>query len=80
MQLRMNAQNILLTHFSARYPKMPPSQKDTSGTNAPTIALALDHLRVPLHSLWKINMYLPAIEHAYADVVELETSISNVTA
>lgn len=70
----MNAENILLTHFSARYPKMPPSitesSQPTTGEKEPTVGLAFDHANIRLGEFWKLNMYLPAIEQSFADTVE----------
>lgn len=71
----MNAENILLTHFSARYPKMPPSilkspVPASSDEPEPTIGLAFDHANIRLGEFWKLNMYLPAIEQTFGDTVE----------
>ena len=50
---RMRAQNVLLTHFSSRYPTMPryfaSSPKGDRTEHRPTIALAMDHglIRLP---------------------------------
>ncbi|TBU28507.1 hypothetical protein BD311DRAFT_722416 [Dichomitus squalens] len=67
---RMRAQKILLTHFSARYPGMPPRQGETSG--GPLIGLAFDYSRIRLGDMWKLNTYLPAIQHAFDDLGEEE--------
>jgi ribonuclease Z len=73
----MNAENILLTHFSARYPKMPPSivkpserQPSENDEKEPTVGLAFDHANIQLGEFWKLNMYLPAIEQSFSDTVE----------
>jgi ribonuclease Z len=68
----MNAENILLTHFSARYPKMPPSIVQPSATEqeGPRIGLAFDHTTIRLGEFWKLNMYLPAIEKSFGDTSE----------
>lgn len=63
----MNAENVLLTHFSARYPKMPPSA--FSETSFP-LAIALDFARMNISDLWKLNAYLPAIEHCFIETAE----------
>src|ERR1700761_3541216 len=54
----MNAENVLLTHFSARYPRMPPSvgnarTSDTGGLDAsePVVALAFDHTNLTIGSI-----------------------------
>lgn len=70
----MNAENVLLTHFSARYPRMPPSfgiaSTDSVDEREPVVALAFDHVNLTIGSIWKLNMYLPAIQQAFADTSE----------
>ena len=68
----MGAQNILLTHFSQRYPKMARSslfalsdQGGKSGKNVP-IALAFDMVTYPLSQFSKIQSYTPAMEALFA--------------
>lgn len=73
---RMKAKNLLLTHFSARYPKVPPKTVEKVAGN---LALALDGSDMRIGDLWKMAIYQPAIEHAIdetaeADGVELESS------
>jgi len=78
----MNAKNILLTHFSARYPKIPHYQvKSADGqiTRGETVigsdagdcpvAVAFDHARMRVDSLWKMNFYLSALEQSYLNTV-----------
>ncbi|TFK39749.1 hypothetical protein BDQ12DRAFT_734488 [Crucibulum laeve] len=73
---KMRAENILLTHFSARYPKMPPSiitspkEAKSSGRKEPIVALAFDHAALTIGSLWKLNYYLPALEQSFRDLAE----------
>ncbi|OCH93318.1 hypothetical protein OBBRIDRAFT_790349 [Obba rivulosa] len=64
---RMNAEKVLLTHFSARYPKMPPS---VFSENSFPLAIALDFARMKIGDLWKFNAYLPAIEHCFEETAE----------
>ncbi|KAK7437378.1 hypothetical protein VKT23_018623 [Stygiomarasmius scandens] len=80
---RMNAKNILLTHFSARYPKIPHYQvKSTDGQTTRggetvigsdagdcPVAVAFDHARMRVDSLWKMNFYLSALEQSYLNTV-----------
>jgi ribonuclease Z len=72
----MNAENILLTHFSARYPRMPPSvgiaHTGSAGEREPIVALAFDHANLTIGSMWKLNMYLPVIQQTFADTSEEE--------
>lgn len=71
----MNAENILLTHFSARYPQMPPSGvpqpwAGSGSAREPILALAFDNADVPIGDMWKMNFYLPAIEQSFVDTAE----------
>jgi ribonuclease Z len=75
----MNAENILLTHFSARYPKMPPTgvtkpnqieETSQKRLKEPIVALAFDHANFTIGNLWKINYYLPAVEQSFIDTAE----------
>ncbi|KAK7031531.1 hypothetical protein R3P38DRAFT_2924192 [Favolaschia claudopus] len=77
MGRKMNAENVLLTHFSARYPRLPPSlgiRRQTGENNArePIIALAFDHASFTIGTMWKLNMYLPAIQQTFADTYDEE--------
>ena len=67
---RMRAKYLLLTHFSARYPGMPPRLGDAS--DGPLIGLAFDYSRIRLGDMWKLNTYLPAIQHTFDDLGEEE--------
>lgn len=69
---RMKASNILLTHFSARYPKMPPSglKPRASGSTEPTVAVAFDHVNLTIGNMWKIGYYLPALQQSFYDTIE----------
>lgn len=69
----MNACNILLTHFSARYPKFPPEfvVKEHRGS-APIVAVAFDCSRFRIGDMWKLSMYMPAIEQCFMETKEEE--------
>ncbi|KAH6915798.1 tRNA processing endoribonuclease [Coprinopsis sp. MPI-PUGE-AT-0042] len=81
---RMRAETILLTHFSARHPKIPMSVMDMSNSplrnpsaiaNArpkPTIALAFDQSSLRVGDMWKMKHYLPALEQNYKDTVAID--------
>ncbi|KAF9038581.1 hypothetical protein BJ165DRAFT_1352473 [Panaeolus papilionaceus] len=67
---QMNAKNILLTHFSARHPKMPPSvveQEKLRSKDDPVVAPAFDLTSLTIGSLWKMKHYLPALEMNFND-------------
>lgn len=69
---QMRAQNVLLTHFSSRYPTIPrylaSSPKGDGIEHQPTVALAMDHACIRLGDLWKMAMYIPAIEQNFRDI------------
>ncbi|TFK75060.1 hypothetical protein BDN72DRAFT_758625 [Pluteus cervinus] len=72
---RMKAKHILLTHFSQRYPKLPPSvvMQPTRGSKSedePVVALAIDHAQFRIGDLWKFRYYLPAVEKHFMDTEE----------
>ncbi|KAI0317320.1 hypothetical protein OF83DRAFT_1083676 [Amylostereum chailletii] len=66
---QMNAKNLILTHFSNRYPHMPDylAKKNAGG---PTVALAFDHARMRVGDLWRMPLYLRAIEKSFQDTSE----------
>jgi ribonuclease Z len=68
----MNAENVLLTHFSARYPKMPQilGSFETVDHQGPTLGLAFDQARVRIGDMRKLELYLPAIEQSFIDTTE----------
>ncbi|KAH0834911.1 beta-lactamase-like protein [Lanmaoa asiatica] len=65
---RMKARNTLLTHFSARYPNIPPSVVTEQHPGDPTLALAFDHADIKISEMWKMNAYIKAIEQSFADL------------
>ena len=64
----MKARNTLLTHFSARYPNIPPSVMTEHNPGDPTLALAFDHANIKIGEMWKMNAYIKAIEQSFADL------------
>ncbi|KAK1230906.1 hypothetical protein PQX77_005984 [Marasmius sp. AFHP31] len=84
---RMKARNILLTHFSARYPKIikykaqqwqsePGAEKveEVAGfdPNRGVVAIAFDHADMRIADMWKLNYYLPALESSFQQTVAEE--------
>jgi len=63
----MQAKNLLLTHFSNRFPKTPQMINGPSKATDPTIAVAFDHASFSIGNLWKLNRYLPAVEQSFID-------------
>ena len=79
----MQAQNILLTHFSQRYPKLPPpppppqrlDPTDSSAlptSESRTVVLALDHADFRIGDMWKFKHYLPALERHFSELSTTE--------
>ena len=80
----MGARNILLTHFSQRYPKMARSSlfalndQDRADENNVPIALAFDLVTYPLSQFSKIQGYTPAMEALFAADTEAEDDEQSV--
>ena len=64
----MSAQHILLTHFSARYTKMPVTEKRSPSD--PVILPAFDHLDMSIGTMWKMGHYIPVLEHNVSETAE----------
>ncbi len=64
--LRMNAERILLTHFSQRYPKIPMLHEDGAPTGAGTherrVCIAFDCMSVAFHRLRWLPLLLPSFK------------------
>lgn len=75
----MQAKNCLLTHFSARYPKLPPltvapvaplamTTSDTiKGPIEPVVAIAFDMATLSLDEFWKMQKYGEAMRGLFRD-------------
>lgn len=76
----MNARNCLLTHFSARYPKLPPvtrREDAEDGAFEPTVAIAFDLATMRLDEFWKMERYREAMDLLFAwDEGEDEESVA----
>ncbi|KDE03913.1 hypothetical protein MVLG_05605 [Microbotryum lychnidis-dioicae p1A1 Lamole] len=67
---RMKVKHLLLTHFSARYPKLPPlslnrppASDGTEGTPIePVVAIAFDMSTMRLDDFWKFERYRDAMD------------------
>ena len=62
---RANSKHILLTHFSARYPKMPKYECEGTVSDLTNWGIAVDGAAIPLKHMWKLNYYLAAMEKSY---------------
>ncbi len=60
----------MLTHFSTRYPKLPPAMfsHTSSGplSKQSNLVLAFDHCRMTLGEMYKFKAYMPAIEQCFS--------------
>lgn len=65
----MQAKNVLLTHFSSRYPK---AIQIVSSQTSPAVGVAFDHVSVGINEMWKLNRCLPAIEQSFLDSEEAD--------
>ncbi|GAA5984538.1 hypothetical protein JCM10908_003390 [Rhodotorula pacifica] len=61
---RMEARHLLLTHFSARYPKLPPQSTFDSSeqSHRPVVATAFDLMTLRLDQFWKVERYRDAMD------------------
>ena len=64
----MSARHILLTHFSARYTKMPLTEKRS--LSDPVILPAFDHLDMSIGTMWKMSHYIPVLEGNISETPE----------
>jgi len=76
---RMQAQKLLLTHFSTRYPKLPilgshrsDLASQTDGTTMPEVFVAFDFLNIRLGDFAKAEKYLPTLEAAFSELKDEE--------
>ena len=65
---QMNPKFTILTHFSQRYPKVPPALFN-NGNIKSRVALAFDCMRVHLSEVHMLPSYLPAIKEIFAVVL-----------
>jgi ribonuclease Z len=77
----MNAKNVLLTHFSARHPKLPPSitrEMAEAGPDAKQLIVpAFDLLNLKIGDMWKIPFYIPVLYHNFRETVCPELDETN---
>lgn len=65
---RMKAKCCLLTHFSQRYPKLPPLQEPKGDDkNSCDIAVAFDLMSVKIGDLWKAKLYAEALQVLFSE-------------
>lgn len=68
----MQARNLLLTHFSSRYPKTIQMAAGYSSDSSLAVGVAFDHIKIGINEMWKLNRCLPAIEQSFLDSDEPE--------
>ena len=68
MKNSMVAQHILLTHFSARYSKIPATE--IRPPFDPVIFPAFDHLDMSIGTMWKMSHYIPVLEGNVSETSE----------
>lgn len=62
---RMGAAHLLMTHFSARYPKLPPlvvKQQEGETVREPVVAVAFDLATMRLDQFWQVGRFQPALD------------------
>ena len=69
---RMQAKNVLLTHFSQRYPKLPTFLFDSSRDSShQQLGIGFDLLQCKLKDFWKLAHYNAAIKELFKDEEEI---------
>ncbi|KAH8902586.1 hypothetical protein BR93DRAFT_947971 [Coniochaeta sp. PMI_546] len=69
----MGARNVLLTHFSQRYPRLPgvggevAGRDEGDGEAPPPVVFAFDFMRVRLGEFRRAREFLPALQRLYAE-------------
>jgi ribonuclease Z len=71
----MRAKNTFLTHFSARYPKMPPyildARPDSNNyAKENFIVTAFDHLNMTIGDMWKMQFYVEPMTRNFREINE----------
>ncbi|KAF8956934.1 hypothetical protein BDZ97DRAFT_1848960 [Flammula alnicola] len=74
----MKAKNLLLTHFSARYPKLPPyvtkelsSKADVTMYDQDTfIVPSFDHMNMTIGDMWKMQFYLLTLLRNFREALD----------
>jgi len=61
----MNSKNILLTHFSQRYPKVPSFDEKAYGNL--NIGVAFDMMRMNLDNFEKLKYFSPALQMLFKE-------------
>lgn len=61
--VKMNAKNVLLTHFSQRYPLIP----HVPNFSGPAVAYAFDLMKVRMCDFWKFKRLLPILQRVLQD-------------
>lgn len=80
----MEAKYCLLTHFSARYPKLPPltrrSEETIAGISEPIVAMAFDMCTIRLDEFWKMERYRDAMDILFEEAEEgSEVDVAEIT-
>ena len=71
---RMNARNLILSHFSQRYPRIPPLQNEEDSDKI-SIIVAFDFMRVNECNLALASQLTPALRLLYPDSEESNESL-----
>lgn len=72
----MRARTCLLTHFSQRYPKLPPLAED--GRYAGDVGIAFDGMRIAVGDIWKMTYWRDALEALFRETEEADDTSVNM--
>lgn len=64
----MRARSCLLTHFSQRYPKLPPLAEESPYKG--DVGIAFDGMRIAVGDIWKMAHWRGALEALFRETGE----------
>ncbi|ORX39176.1 hypothetical protein BD324DRAFT_618739 [Kockovaella imperatae] len=67
------AQNLLLTHFSQRYPRVARLKGDQKPGDGPELAIAFDLMSIKIRDMWRMQYYTDAFDTLFPPEQEAES-------
>ncbi|KAH8926607.1 hypothetical protein BT69DRAFT_1347937 [Atractiella rhizophila] len=78
--VQMKARHCLLTHFSARYPKLPPLSPPSasSSSDEPKFAVAFDLMSIRMGNWWKLAHFRASMATLFSELEPDEVEVVSV--
>ncbi|KAH8914064.1 hypothetical protein BT69DRAFT_24703 [Atractiella rhizophila] len=78
--VQMKARHCLLTHFSARYPKLPPLSPPSasSSSDEPKFAVAFDLMSIRMGNWWKLAHFRASMATLFCELEPDEVEVVSV--